>query len=116
MISAANDEPAQFYRLADEGSRIALHIGSQSFLIGPDFDDTDEGAEGRDFFKTLIRMALRRLVDEAIARLTDAGPDLLFAAQMAEELIRDGGTVPVKGLTWVTLTKSIRAATEGRDQ
>lgn len=46
--------------------------------------------------------------------LIAAAPDLLAAAKMAEDLIRNGGIVPVKGMSWVALTAAIAKA-EGRE-
>lgn len=51
--------------------------------------------------------------DESVARLIEATPDLLAAAKMAEALIRDGGVVPIKGVSWAALAAAIAKA-EGR--
>ena len=47
---------------------------------------------------------------EANARLIAAAPDLLAACKEAERLIRNGGTVPVQGMTWEKLTRAIARA------
>ena len=49
----------------------------------------------------------------AHANLIAAAPELLAAAKMAEGLIRDGGVVPIKGMSWVALATAISKA-EGR--
>ena len=50
---------------------------------------------------------------DEIARLVAAAPELLAACKQAEELIRDGGVVPIGGVTWQLLRAAIALA-EGR--
>lgn len=51
-----------------------------------------------------------RRVRHLYEKYEPARDDLLVAAKMAEELIRNGGIVPIKGLTWQALTAAIAKA------
>ena len=46
-----------------------------------------------------------------IARLMHAAPELLAVCIQAEELLRDGGVVPIGGVTWHALCAAINRAT-----
>ena len=54
-----------------------------------------------------------RRVAHAIAARLNTYDDLLAACRQAEELIRDGGVVPIGGVTWQLLRAAIALA-EGR--
>lgn len=70
----ANDEAGQFYELAEMWGRIALKVDHQSFAIGPDFEDTPEGKLEREWFKGMIHVAMRRVIEKALAARADAAP------------------------------------------
>lgn len=53
---------------------------------------------------------IRAAMMAAIAPLVAERDELLAAAKMAEELIRNGGIVPIKGMTWVALNAAIAKA------
>ena len=46
----------------------------------------------------------------ANANLIAAAPELLVACELAEIMLRDGGTFPIRGQTWLVLSAAIKKA------
>lgn len=65
---------------------------------------------GQDPCEPISPEALAQMQSDA--HLIAAARDLLAACKQAEELIRNGGIVPIKGQTWQSLTDAIAKATQ----
>lgn len=80
--------------------------GGKGIIIVPRRDTVYEDPEPG----VRIQRDVKREHADADAALFFAAPKLLEAAKQAEMLIRNGGIVPVKGMTWVALTEAIELA------